>query len=110
MIIESDVFQDLAALAIAAAGLLVLWIAASAQRVNRYGREALAGSAVFMLTTAIVRFLLIYDVLSSAEARTGNSVAAIIVLLIIAQAAFLSHKSRAVNGYKGILRAPHRRA
>ena len=92
-IIQSEVFQNITGGVIGLAGLVLLFISVSVGSFDRYGREALAGAGGFMIVVAVMRFASLFGIAGTAEIRLVNSLAALTVLLVISQAAFLGHKN-----------------
>lgn len=92
-VIATSEFQNITGLMIGVTGGILFWIALSAKRVDRYGREALAGGGLFMVVVALMRAVSLAGWVDIPTVRALNSMAAMVALVIIAQAGWLGHRN-----------------
>lgn len=94
---ETTVAQNLTTIAVFALAFMLTYIALSALRYERYGREALLAAAAFIGVQAIVRTLSINAVVTADTARLLVGMSALTAFAIIVQIAVLKTKD---NRYK----------
>lgn len=91
---EVDVLSSLAGTVVFIMfALTLLWIAASFETFDRYGREALRCAAVFIMVIATTRTLNTLGLLIATDARAINTLAGWIVMAILIQV-ILTRSSR----------------
>ena len=75
------------------AGILYL-VAWKSHWFDRFGKEALLCAASLTMTTAAIRFLVYYKIISQSDARTINGIAAAVFLTILLEILYINRRAK----------------
>lgn len=106
---SAELVQASGAVALMVIAFLAIILSRSATRFDAYGREVLFHLGGLIGSTAIVRFLVATDVLTTATARVVNGIIALVFLLIILQIWLVRHEEHKVRDRVRQQQRQHRR-
>jgi hypothetical protein len=87
--VNTTLAQNITTVAVAALAWSLAYVALSANRYNRLGREALLCAASFIFLQAVTRTLSINNLISPGTARLLVGITAFFALAVLAQLAYL---------------------